>query len=531
MKVSRSGAQAFVILLASGWYAGIGLFADEPAIPEEVQAAVQRRVEYGYAPGIVVGVRTAAGSAYFAYGHTDRSRSQPVDHRTLFEIGSVTKVFTTTVLADMAERGELNLTNLVQQYVPPGIRVPTRQGRAMHLTHLASHTSGLPSTPNNLPSRDGNNPFAGYTQEAMFEFLNAYTLTRNPGTQYEYSNYGVGLLGTLLAGIAQTDYETLLRQRVTTVLDLPDTGIQLTEEQRTRLAHGHSGVVPIPEFEMTALEGAGALRSTASDLMDFLAANRGWIASPLYTAMTNAHRFRTPTVTPGLSVGLGWHILALTSGTALWHDGATIGHRAFIGFLEDGPTLTVALANSDFATMDLGLHLLDPRSPLAPLRKPAVLPEETLRHYVGRYQRSANDQFTISLSEGHLVLQYAADLGRALTLYPTSPNRFYLTFPEAHGTFTTNAAGQATALAWTQSGRTTHYPKVRQPARLVSKRTPHGFEFHIQGDTDREYVIEASADLRQWWALSTNSIWQNPVLDIPATATVSPRQFFRARER
>ncbi len=503
--------------------------AAPPVVPADVEANIRLRVDYGYAPAIVVGLRNADGATYFAYGQTDRTDGRPVDERTLFEIGSITKVFTTTVLADMAEHGELRLTNVVQDYVPNGVTVPVRQARAMTLTHLATHTSGLPYMPDNLPSAEGNQPFADYSAEQMFDFLNGYVLTRNPGALYEYSNFGVGLLGHLLASLAQTDYEGLVRQRITDPLGLPDTRITLSAEQRSRLARGYSGVLPIPEFEMPALEGAGALRSTARDLLAFLAANRGWVETPLHAAMTNAQRSRVSTPTPGLGVGLGWHLLTLSAGTAVWHNGATIGHRAFAGFVRDGPVLVVALANSDYDMTDVGLHLLDPASPLGTLRRPADVSVDTLRHYVGRYQRADNDRFTIGLREGRLTLGYAADLGRSLTLYPITANRFYLTFPEAEGRFTTNSAGQATALVWSQAGQTTSYPKVRVPTRLGIQRSAAGIELELIGDTDRDYVVEASTDFAEWRAVSTNTIWDRPVHD-PRGAP-SEHQFYRLRER
>lgn len=502
--------------------------AAPPLVPANVQANIRQRVDYGYAPSIVVGLRNTEGTTYFAYGQSDRDGGRPVDERTLFEIGSITKVFTTTLLADMADRGELRLTNLVQDYVPSWVTVPMRQARAMTLTHLATHTSGLPYMPDNLPGTDGNAPFAGYSVEQMFEFLNRYTLPRNPGAAYEYSNYGVGLLGHLLASLAQTDYESLLGQRITDPLGLADTRITLSVEQRGRLARGYSGVLPIPEFDMAALEGAGALRSSASDLLTFLAANRGWIETPLYAAMTNAQRSRVSTPTPGLSVGLGWHLLTLSSGAAVWHNGATIGHRAFAGFVRNGPVLAVVLANSDYDTTDIGFHLLDPASPLGTVRRPADIPPDTLRHYVGRYQRTDTDGFTISLRDGHLILGYSADVGRLLTLYPITANRFYLTFPEAEGRFTTNSAGQANALVWSQAGQTTTYPKVRVPARLAVQPGATGIAIELAGDTDRDYVVEASTDFAEWRAVSTNTIWDSPIFD-PAGPTFE-RRFYRARE-
>jgi len=451
-----------------------------------------------------------------------------VDENTLFEIGSVTKVFTTTLLADMAERGELELTNAIQLYLPEGIQAPTRSGRAITLTHLASHTSGLPSMPSNLAITDGNNPFAGYTEQQMFEFLDNYTLGRNPGATYEYSNYGVGLLGRLLARRAGSSYEELVVQWIANDLGLADTRIHLTADQQARLARGYSGVLPIPAFEMTALEAAGDLRSTAKDLLTFLAANRGWLSTRLQPAMTEAQRLRASTPTPGLSIALGWHLYSLNAGTAVWHDGATIGHRAFVGFLRNGTTLAVVLSNSDYDAAGLGFHLLDASVPLGTVRRPATVSELTLRHYVGRYERGSGDFFTIGILRGCLTLHYAVDQGRGFTLHPSADNRFYLTFPEATGSFTTNSSGQATALVWTQSGATSTYPKARVPSRLSIARVNGTPQLSLSGDTDRDYVIQVATDFTQWMDLSTNTIWDGPIMD--AESAVFSRRFYRVRE-
>ena len=505
----------------------IGVQAQLPVVPEDVKTTVRQRVDYGYCPGIVVGLMNTNGSTYFSYGSVDLDGGPAVDEKTLFEIGSITKVFTTTLLADMAQRDELELTNAIQSYLPAGITAPTWPGREISLTHLATHTSALPGAPSNLVVADGSNPFAGYTAEQMYEFLDTYTLTRAPGT-YEYSNYGMGLLGQLLARQAGTDYPTLVVTRIADELGLADTRIELTSAQQTRLAKGYSGVVPIPPFEMTALEAAGDLRSTAKDLLTFLAANRGWLATRLQPAMTEAQRSRYPTGTPGLSIGLGWHLYTMSAGTAVWHNGATIGQRAFAGFVRNGRTLAVVLANSDFDVTDIGFHLLDTTAPLTSVRRPATVPELTLRHYVGRFERDGDDSFTIGLLRSHLTLAYRRDLSRTFTLHPSGANRFYLTFPEASATFLTNSLGQATALVWTQSGTTETYPKVRLPSSLALHRVDGVTQLSLSGDTDRDYVIQASTDLTRWVGISTNSIWDGPIVD-PESA-VAHHRFYRVRE-
>jgi len=524
MKPSRFPVLAISTVL---WLASTAR-ADLPVIPEDVKVSIRQRVDYGYCPAVVVGLMNTNGPTYFGYGTTDLGGGQTVDENTLFEIGSVTKVFTTTLLADFAERGQLELTNAIQLYLPEGVEAPTRSGRVITLTHLASHTSGLPSMPANLLMTDGNNPFAGYSEPQMYEFLDSYTLTRNPGASYEYSNFGMGLLGRLLARTAGSSYEELVVQWIANDLGLADTRIHLTADQQARLAHGYSGVLPIPPFEMTALEAAGDLRSTAKDLLTFLAANRGWLTTRLQPAMTEAQRLRSSTPTPGLSIGLGWHLYTLNAGTAVWHDGATIGHRAFVGFLRNGTTLAVVLSNSDYDAAGIGFHLLDATVPLAAVRRPAMVSELTLRHYVGRYGRATNDFFTIGMLRGRLTLHYAADRGRGFTLHPSADNRFYLTFPEATGTFTTNSSGQAASLVWTQSGATSTYPKVRLPSRLSIALVNGTTQLALSGDTDRDYVIQVATDFSQWMDLSRNTIWDGPIMD--AESAVFNRRFYRVRE-
>ena len=519
----RRGVPGLLLLLMC-----LGVQAQVPVVPQDVQTSVRQRVDYGYCPGIVVGLMNTNGATYFSYGSVDLNGGSAVDEDTLFEIGSITKVFTSTLLADMAERGELELTNAAQSYLPDGITAPTWLDQPITLTHLATHTSGLPSAPSNLTPTDGSNPFAGYTEQQMYELLDAYALTRSPGASYEYSSYCVGLLGQLLARIAGADYESLVVTWIADELGLADTRIDLTPAQQARTARGYSGVVAIPPFEMDVLDAAGDLRSTAKDLLTFLAANRGWLTTRLQRAMTEAQRSRYPTGTPGLNIGLGWHLYTVPSGTAVWHNGATIGQRAFAGFMRNGQTLVVVLANSDYDVTDIGFHLLDATAPLGSVRRPVTQSEMTLRHYVGRYESAGDDRFTIGLLRSHLTLQYSRDLGRTFTLHPSGMNRFYLTFPEASGTFTTNSLGQATALVWTQSGVTTTYPKTRVPSSLVLQRVNDLTQLSLSGDTDRDYVIQASTDLSEWTDISTNSIWDGPMVD-PGSASAS-RRFYRVFE-
>jgi CubicO group peptidase (beta-lactamase class C family) len=126
---------------------------------------------------------------------------------TVFEIGSMTKVFTSLVLMDMVQHGEVAVEDPVSKYLPPSVHVPERAGRRITLKDLSTQTSGLPRMPGNFHPKNESNPYADYTAEHLYDFISGYTLTRDIGTTYEYSNLGVGLLGIALARRAGTDYE------------------------------------------------------------------------------------------------------------------------------------------------------------------------------------------------------------------------------------------------------------------------------------------------------------------------------------
>jgi len=177
--------------------------------------------------GIVVGVIGPEGRRVIAYGHLEKGDSRALDGNTVFEIGSVTKVFTSLLLADMVQRGEVKLDDPVAKYLPANVKMPDRNGKAITLIDLATHTSGLPPLPANFNPKDPTNPYADYSVDQLYQFLSSYQLTRDIGSQYQYSNLGGGLLGHVLARRAGTDYETLVRSRICDPLGMKDTRITL----------------------------------------------------------------------------------------------------------------------------------------------------------------------------------------------------------------------------------------------------------------------------------------------------------------
>jgi serine-type D-Ala-D-Ala carboxypeptidase/endopeptidase len=316
--------------------------------------------------GIAAALLDASGRRFLAAGTRNGPGTPPPDERSVFEIGSVTKTFTATLLAEMAGRGEVRLDEPVADLLP-GVKVPSRDGRAIELLDLATQSSGLPRLPGNLAPKDDANPYADYSEAQLFAFLRSYELPRAPGAGYEYSNLGFGLLGFALARREGTSYEALLTRRILAPLNLRDTRIALSPDLKARLVPGHdeSGAA-VANWDVPTLAGAGALRSTAADLAAYVAANlaadlpAGKSGGALGRAMRATHAPRRPTAAPGMSIGLGWHVVDASG--IVWHNGGTGGYHAFVAFSLARGTGVVLLANTDLSVDEVGMRILDPAS-------------------------------------------------------------------------------------------------------------------------------------------------------------------------
>ena len=350
-------------------------------IPDEVKKNIKNRVNSGESVGIVVGIIHDKGNReYFCYGTESMTSSRPVDENSVYEIGSISKVFTSVALVDMALSDELALDDPAEKYLPEAVKMPSRDGNKITLAHLAANNSGLPRMPYNFRPKDPDNPYADYSVENMYAFLSAFSLQRDIGEKYEYSNLGVGLLGHILVLKSGTDYEQLIIDRICRVLGMKDTRIALTADMKARLARGHNPAGEVPNWDIPALAGAGALRSTAHDMLTFLGANMGIEPSPLSSAMDMTHEPRGDAGT-GMKIGLGWHIRDNGRTQIIWHNGGTGGYRSFCGFIKEKKIGVVVLSNMNISADDIGFHLLDNTYALKKIEKTIVLKPEILEKY------------------------------------------------------------------------------------------------------------------------------------------------------
>lgn len=458
MKMHFLSSAVGIMLVAHG--AAAQSPATSPVPPDAAirKILVERIDTFHQGVGIVVGIVDAQGRRIVAYGSLDKGDARPLNGDTIFEIGSATKVFTSLLLADMVQRGEVALSDPVAKFLPAEVKVPERGGRKITLVDLSTHTSGLPRMPSNFSPKDPANPYADYTVEQLYQFLSSYQLTRDIGSQFEYSNLGGGLLGLALARRAGMDYEALLRARITGPLGMKSTGITLTPETKARLAVGHNAELkPVSNWDIPTLAGAGALRSSASDLLTFLAANLGYVKSPLAPAMASMLAVRRPTGAPGIDeIGLGWLITKSSGSEIVWHNGGTGGYRSFVGFDPKAKAGVVVLSNTFTAAGvdDIGMHLLNAKAPLLPPpreHKEIALDPKLFDRYVGRYQLAPNFILTVT-REGDKLMTQATGQPK-VQVFPESERDFFLKVVDAQITFETDSAGRATGLVLHQNGR------------------------------------------------------------------------------
>ena len=359
----------------------------------------------------------------------------------------------------MVQRGEVALTDPVAKYLPPGVKMPERGGRSITLEDLATHTSGLPRLPTNLTPKDPANPYADYSVEQLYQFLSSYTLPRDIGTKYEYSNLGGGLLGHVLARRGGMEYEALVRTRILDPLGMSSTGITLSPDMKQRMAVGHNDKLdPVPNWDLPTLGGAGALRSSANDLLTFLSAELGYTNTPLAPAMAAMLAVRRPTGSPGLEIGLAWHIFIRKSdgNEIVWHNGGTGGFRSFVGFDKKRRVGVAVLSNTSTAAGvdDIALHLFDTQLPL--VKPPKSHTEITVDPkifdgYAGVYQMAPNVVMTVTREGARLFVQLTGQ--PKLEVFAESDRDYFLKVVDAQITFETDSSGRATALVLHQMGR------------------------------------------------------------------------------
>ena len=340
---------------------------------------------------IVVGLVDPNGTQFYGYGNMSNANPITVDKDTIFAIGSITKVFTTILLADMVNSGLVNLDDPIEKYFPPSVKAPTYNGQKITLENLATHTSGLPEFPgshcvSNFNGTDDEDSLQArlffiecdknYTFDQLYQDLSNTTLTSEPGLKFEYSTFGISLLGHILALKSGISYDRLLEERILNVLGMNSTSIVFSDAQKSRLAIGHLNGKQLPFWNTSRpIAPAGGLHSSVADMLKFASANLGLIDTKINTAMKESHIIiHDSRLGKAFSnnytayVSLGWIIATDFGIQIVEHNGETAdGYNSFIALNTSKERGIVIIASASSIDIDIANIVFGPRDDLSRL--------------------------------------------------------------------------------------------------------------------------------------------------------------------
>jgi serine-type D-Ala-D-Ala carboxypeptidase/endopeptidase len=384
-----------IVLFAPAAYA-------QDTLSKYTESIVKRYVTSAPNSGLIIGIIFQGKTHVFSYGETEKGSGLRPDTNNLFEIGSISEVFTALLLADMQIKGEVNIDDPVQKYLPVNVATPVYQQvickpvenevfksypeennpnrikftpyiclpdplfkpTPIVLCYLATHTSGLPDLPSNIKARQKTNPFADYTKENLYAFMKTYSIDVPMGFDYRYSRLGMTLLGHALSLKAGKTYEELIIDHICSGLGMIDTRITLNTIQRSRFLNGHDKHAKITShWDYDIMAPVGGLRSTMSDMLRFLSANTGTTNTLLKNTLDYTHNPRiiiTGKKSKEVEIAFGWLVSPLNLGSKkiVWQSSTTGGFAAFIGFEEISKTGVVILSNSCKPVDKIGMDIL-----------------------------------------------------------------------------------------------------------------------------------------------------------------------------
>jgi len=442
-------------LAAFFFFAAIPSTACGAMSDQELEAIVAKRLK-GDRTGANLAVACIEGShvarAFVAAGEgADALRIGPAS---AFEIGSVSKTMTAALLADLILRGEASLDDPLSDWLPRGTRVPDFEGQAILLRHVVTHTSGLPALPSRMPLTDLVNPYAQLTEENLLASLEDVQLSAPPGTQHAYSNFATMLLSYVIARHANTDFETLVRERLFTPLGMHGAYVEERPEGvRTAVGHTPYDRQPTALWVFPAkLAGVGGVRATLDDMVRYVQAQ----LTPPSEGIGPALRLTQERLHEGrISFGMHWMQRPVGELSLNYHGGETGGFSAFVAFDREAQRGVVALSDTSWGALgglgNFAVHLLAPDAvPLDAPRRELAPPQELIDALVGQYLLGGVMPMTLMERDGALYAQAQGQPDYEMG-YDSAGDFFALGFDAV---LSPNEAGGVRSFVWTQGGGT-----------------------------------------------------------------------------
>lgn len=429
-----------------------GLVA-QPAEFQKVEQSIENHIEAGDMVGISVAYIAPDGSvSYLNKGKLAKGSDEGVNRNTIFEIGSATKVVTALALADLMNEKGIAPDEPAENYLPAGFDLPEYDGQPITISHLLTHTSGLPKIPNNLPKKNPD-PYALYSNSDFQKYLKNLDLQRKPGSEFQYSNSGTGLAGLILEEQLDTSYAAAVNKRIASPLQMESTTVKISDADSIRFAEGYRGNNRAAYWHFDALAGAGALQSTPSDMITFLKAQMGIIESDLNPVMDKTQEAHFDIGSENkmrAKAGMGW-LFSTQHDSILWHDGGTGGFTSIIGINKEKGSGVVILNNTTHPVHDLGFHLLDGNHSIEEVEETVALSKDQLSQYTGEYKVNNNISYYVTVEGGQLYFQVTGQ--NKIPFYPKSETRFFCKQIPAEIEFTRREGGTVEKVTLFQSGQ------------------------------------------------------------------------------
>ncbi|HWZ35547.1 MAG TPA: serine hydrolase domain-containing protein [Mucilaginibacter sp.] len=324
-----------------------------------IDSVVRKYIQRSNTVSISVGIIKKGTIHTYNYGEKRKGKGDMPNMGTLYEIGSITKTFTATLLAWYVNEGKLNLNDPITKYLPDSVAANPAL-KDINLVNLSNHTSGLPGLPGNFSAQKNYsdaNPYKNYTREMLFSYLQNCKLRSRPGTEYAYSNLAVGLLGVILERVTGKPYEQLVAEIICRPLGMKSTLQHLYPLIASRSAYVYNDEAKLtPSWDFDALAACGSLKSTINDLLIYTKANMAKSDTKLSKAFELAHQI---TFNNGdTQVGLGWHIIKVDGVGYLFHNGGTEGSSSFLAYNIEKGLAVILLSNAGASTDNTGVDII-----------------------------------------------------------------------------------------------------------------------------------------------------------------------------
>jgi D-alanyl-D-alanine-carboxypeptidase/D-alanyl-D-alanine-endopeptidase len=380
----------------------------------------------------------------FAAGHAEVA-AQDV----LFEIGSITKVFTGILLADAVADGKLSLDDTLAQRLPA--KFDYAATGAVTLKQLATHSSCLPRIPDNMMNAGGDDPYAQYDRKALLEYLASAKLPAQPPCRPDYSNLGFGILGVVLEIAYDKPWAALVAEKITGPLGMANSVQELSAAQQTRFAEPWSGDQRAHPWAFMALAGAGALRSSLADMSKLADALLAGPKGPLARAWPLLAGDFMDMPVEGGKIGLA--LIHTKSGgeESYLHDGGTGGYRSLIQVHPTSGRAAIVLASNATANPARWLAAREAEGRPPVTRSEVALPTAVLDQYAGVYTIDKSARFTVIQRGDGLVARLTGQ--PFFPVFASAKDEFFYKVVDAQLSFHRDAEGKVTDLTLHQNGR------------------------------------------------------------------------------